>query len=678
MAGNELGGESSPYLKSLSHSPVHWVRWSEEAIMSAKEQGRPIFLSIGYSTCHFCHDMEDEVFSDPSVYEELNGNYVCIKIDREERPDIDHLYMDAASALTNQAAGWPLNLFLTAELAPLYAVTFLPLESTPQMMGFKDVLIHIRMLMESEEKELLLQQSQAVLKLIEEAYAIVPETIEQEDLDQALETIYSQLDASFGGIGQTPKFPMGYLQEMLLHIALAQEDLRAQYLVELTLSKMAQGGIYDQVGGGFSRYALDRFWQIPHFEKTLADNALLIPAYIDAYRFLGEKEYLETALATADFLLRDLLIDGQGFGGAIGAKDQDAECLYYTWTLDEVQDLLDIQEASLTHRYFNMSEIGMQLGRCVLYRSATLSEFAKQHGLEEELLKEEIALIKKKLLEKRSERTPLHRDEKVITSSNALAIHALARLGVHFLDVPYLKIATEVANYLLQRHIHDGILYRSTCHGTPKDYGFLDDYANLIKALLTLFEVTAESPYYEWALRLTSEVEQEFGSPSGLFYFNREDPLILIRRIDLTDASEPAGNSVMCENYTRLYQLTGDSTYKKRAEKMIEAAGDRIHEFPQASIYTIRAAHALNHRKLGSMILFLNERREGEEKIRRQLQKQLYPYQALFILSSKHNDPFFDAFERSAEETQLVWNPVIGETQIVLGAVSICEFLEGF
>ena len=485
---NHLIHEKSPYLLQHAHNPVEWYPWGDIAFSKAKERDLPIFLSIGYATCHWCHVMERECFENEEVAELMNSSFINIKVDREELPEVDSLYMEFAQSMMAGAAGWPLNIILTPDLEPFFASTYLPAHNSRGLMGLNELIQRINEIWKGEEREKVVSQASKIVEVFSttqeiQATHFPPETIP----DDAAELIFNLADPVYGGIKGAPKFPIGYQISFLIQYSALKGDSRALFLAEKSLEKMHQGGIYDHLGGGFSRYSIDEKWLVPHFEKMLYDNAILSSSYIEAYRYTQKEEYKKIAVDILNYVLRDMTHRDGGFYSAEDSETEGREGLFYTWSYSQVHSLLG-NDGRLFCEFYNITSEGNFNGRNILNTPLTLTEFAEKKGLRFDDLDQQFYLQRQILWKARNEREHPFKDDKIITSWNGLMIHSMAIAGHSFGNRTFKDAAIIAANFIQTSLWRGGKLYRRFREGDVQHLGVLDDYAFMIRASLTLFE----------------------------------------------------------------------------------------------------------------------------------------------------------------------------------------------
>jgi uncharacterized protein YyaL (SSP411 family) len=590
MSPNRLINEKSPYLLQHAYNPVDWYPWGEEAFEKAKELDRPIFLSIGYSTCHWCHVMEHESFEDREVAGLMNNTFVSIKVDREERPDIDMVYMTVSQLLTGRG-GWPLTIIMTPDKKPFYAATFIPKNSRFGAVGMMDLIPRIGLLWESK-REKIVQSADRITDIMgQDVTDRGGGELDGEILKQALDEMAESFDAEHGGFGTAPKFPSPHNLGFLLRYWKRTDDPGALGIVEKTLDEMRNGGVYDHLGGGFHRYSTDREWRIPHFEKMLYDQALLTIAYTETYLATGNEAYALTTRQTLEYLLRDMRDERGGFYSAEDADSEGEEGKFYVWTEDEVRNLLEEAEAEAFVAVYGIESGGNYLeeatgrhtGSNILYREGSLKKTALKLGAGEDELRGVLETAKEKLFRHRQGRVHPHRDDKVLTDWNGLAIAALAKAG-RALDEPrYTEAAEEAAAFILsEMRTEEGRLLHRYREGEAKVDAYTDDYAFVVWGLLELYESTFEPEYLKEAIALNEELIKHFWDTEyGGFFFTADDgERLFVRTKEFYDGAIPSGNSVAMSNLLRLGRITGDSKMEEHASEIARSASQSVEKRP--------------------------------------------------------------------------------------------------
>ncbi|WP_457945034.1 thioredoxin domain-containing protein [Caproiciproducens sp. LBM24188] len=571
---NKLIHEKSPYLLQHAYNPVNWFPWSEEAFAKAKAEDKPIFLSIGYSTCHWCHVMAHESFEDLQVAEVLNRNYVCIKVDREERPDVDAVYMAVCQAF-NGNGGWPLTILMTPEQKPFWAGTYLPKTSQYGHMGLLEVLNAISSLWHTDKKRLTEAGENVVeqLQLLEQKEQPARK-LDHNVLSSAFKWFRGAYDAEWGGFGRAPKFPTPCNLLFLLQYSAAEQEKTALEMVEHTLFQMYRGGIYDHIGGGFSRYSTDEKWLVPHFEKTLYDNALLAQAYLAAYRTTHHLFYRRVAEATLNYVLRELTDKQSGFYCGQDADSDGVEGKYYTFTPDEIRTVLGQTDGNLFCSWFGITDAGNFEGKNIP------NLIANPRFKEENPQMEDFCKI---LYSYRLKRTPLHKDDKVLTAWSALMITALADAWMTIRNAAYLKSAQE-AQQFLSKSLTDRserLLHRWR-NGESGIDGQLDDYAFYSLSLLRLYQATFDVSYLNEAVAYSRQMVELFFDPEkgGFYLYAKDGEQLISRPKEVYDGAMPSGNSVAAIVLTELFKLTGETEWQQLSQKQFDFLSSYVHDFP--------------------------------------------------------------------------------------------------
>jgi len=600
---NKLITEKSPYLLHHARNPVAWYPWGPEAFARAQQEDKPIFLSIGYSTCHWCHVMERESFEDPEVARLLNETFVCIKVDREERPDIDGVYMTVCQMMTGRG-GWPLTIIMTPDKKPFFAATYLPKESRFGQTGIKELVPRIKALWYGRRDELLSSAKQiadALRDMEREAPGTPGTELGEDTLKQAYEQLSRSFDAHFGGFGTAPKFPTPHNLMFLLRYWRRSGNAHALEMVEKTLTAMRLGGIYDQVGFGFHRYATDSRWILPHFEKMLYDQALLAMAYTEAAQATrGNETYALTARQVFAYVAREMTGPEGGFYAAVDADSEDGEGRFYLWAWDEVAQVLSSEEAGLIAEVFNMEQdgnfaeeaTGSKTGGNILFMKKPLAAIASDLAIPLEELSRRVEAARAKLFDARVQRVHPHTDDKILVDWNGLMIAALAR-GAQVFDEPrYADAARQAADFVLVRLVDArGRLYHRYREGEAAIAGFLDDYAFLTWGLIELYETTFEPHYLGKALDLTEMTIKHFwdGEKGGFFFTADDADTVLVRKKEIYDGAVPSGNSVAMINLLRLARLTGRSEYEEKAAALARTFSDAVMRSPGAATHLMIA-----------------------------------------------------------------------------------------
>jgi uncharacterized protein YyaL (SSP411 family) len=577
--------ETSPYLRQHAHHPVRWYPWGDEALALARAQNRPIFLSIGYSACHWCHVMERECFENETIAALMNKLFVNIKVDREERPDIDDIYMKAVVAL-NGSGGWPMSVFLTPDLRPFFGATYLPPVRMNGRPSFPDVLVGLSQAYENEHDKVV-EQAQQLTSLIEaeakhDARGRLPEDI----LDRSLAQLRERFDAQWGGFGAAPKFPRAGDVRLSLRHHQRLASAEALLIATRTLDAMAQGGMYDQLGGGFHRYSVDREWRVPHFEKMLYDNAQLLPAYLEAFTLTNKPEYAQIARGICEWALSEMQTAEGAFASSQDADSEGEEGRFFVWTRAELVSVLGAEQAHIVATYYDVTEAGnFEHGKSVLWIPRPASDIAAQLGISQDELMRQVTDAKARLLDVRGQRVRPGTDDKVLTGWNALFVSALA-MAHQVLDEPrYLAAAKRCMGFVLAKLTQpDGTLYGTTRAGRAHVDAGLDDYAYTIQALCDLYESSFDESYLERALIFKDMLEERFSDQVlGSYFTTAADQDDLIVRLKSShDGALPSGAAVQALNLARLAAFTGKSDLRGRAESALFAQGGIAQRAPYA------------------------------------------------------------------------------------------------
>lgn len=579
---NRLAQESSPYLRQHATNPVDWYPWGPEALEKAKNEDKPIFLSIGYSACHWCHVMEHESFENLDIANILNAHFVSIKVDREERPDLDQIYMLSVQMITGQG-GWPMSVFLTPELRPFYGGTYFPPESRYGRPGFKELTQHLAQLWQTDRA----RAEDAAANLTEHLQKVdtteneeQSQTLDESVLQRSLAELGQRFDPIHGGFGQPPKFLHTMDMRLLLRVWHRFDMPDALHMVRHTLDKMAMGGIYDHLGGGFARYSTDARWFVPHFEKMLYDNALLLGTYLEAYQATHEPFYREIVEETLTWVEREMTSEQGPFFSTLDADSEGVEGKFYVWQQAEIEELLGEDESALFNAVYNVRPQGNWEGNNILHRTKTWAETAEAHSLDEETLQSRLTASREKLFNVRSKRIWPGRDEKVLTAWNGLMIAALAEAAQILDETKYAEMASKAANFILENmRQDDGRLYRTWSAGAEaKLNAYLEDYAFLADGLISLYEATFEPSWIETAYQLCEiMIEQFYDQEQGGFYFTGKDHEALItRNRDFYDGAVPSGNAMAATALIRLSRLTAKHDWQPVIDATIEACSSQI------------------------------------------------------------------------------------------------------
>ncbi len=580
---NRLANETSPYLLQHSHNPVDWYPWGDEALSRAKREDKPIFLSIGYAACHWCHVMEKESFEQEAVARLLNEAFVSIKVDREERPDLDEIYM-AATVAVSGSGGWPMSVFLDPEQRPFFAGTYFPPVERWGRPSFSMILQRISELWRTKRSALNEQAEQLVAHVRAQFELETQAAVEADATATAASELARAFDPAFGGFGSAPKFPPCSALALLLRHHHATGDEQALAMVRRTLDGMKDGGIYDQLGGGFARYSTDERWLVPHFEKMLYDNAELARVYLEAFQVTGDAEYRRVARETLDYVAREMQSPAGGYFSATDADSEGVEGKYFVWKLDEIQALLAREAAERFAFFYDVTPEGNWEEHSILHRARSLAAAARELGTSREALERSLAESRAVLLAARAERVPPLLDDKIITSWNGLMIGAMAEGFRVLRDRRYLASAERAATHALETLVRpDGGLFRTARGGRAHLDAYLEDYAFLSDALVTLYEAGAELRYLERALALGERLIRDFSAPDGSFFATAGAHETLVARPrEGNDGALPAANAVAARALARLGRHFDRADLTERARGAVEAYGELVRRSPRA------------------------------------------------------------------------------------------------
>jgi uncharacterized protein YyaL (SSP411 family) len=588
---NNLINETSPYLLQHAHNPVDWYPWGEAALAKARDENKPILLSIGYSACHWCHVMEHESFEDEGIAALMNENFVNIKVDREERPDLDQIYMNAVQMMTGHG-GWPMTMFLTPEGVPFYGGTYFPPSDRHNMPGFPRILASVAEAYRAQPDQVASTASTMLGELRRVGLAETSrELLTTEVLDSAFRRIAANYDRTNGGFGGAPKFPPAMNLDFFLHTYHRTGDSEAFEMVENTARKMAEGGMYDQLGGGFHRYSVDAKWLAPHFEKMLYDNALLSRMYLHTYQVSKNPAARRVAEETLDYVVREMTDARGGFYSSQDADSEGEEGKFFVWSRQAVLDALGAGDGNLFCDYFDVTERGNFDGQNILHVTSSIEDVAGRNNVSVEQLQATIKTGRQRLFEIREQRIKPGRDEKVLTAWNGLMLASLAEASAILDRSDYRNVAEANARFLLVHLQRDGLLLRSYKDGEAKLNAYLEDYACLIHGLISLYEATGELTWIESAVSLADKmIEQFWDENAGGFFFtgDRHEQLI-VRTKEFMDNATPSGNSIATFSLLKLGLLTGNEDYRRRATAILGLMADQIRRYPSAFGFALTA-----------------------------------------------------------------------------------------
>ena len=579
---NRLANETSPYLLQHSENPVDWFPWGEEALSKSKEEDKPILLSIGYAACHWCHVMEKECFENPKIAAIMNELFINIKVDRDERPDIDSIYMQALQAVTGQG-GWPMTMFLTPELNPFYAGTYFPPYDTQHMPGFQRVLLSVSNAFITDRDKVNMNSIQ-ITQHLQKEINIQPE--KQNDtniLEKASEILGNYFDPVNGGVGSAPKFPKPLSLEFLLRKSILNNDLKAQEIVILTLNKMADGGIHDHIDGGFARYCTDAIWLTPHFEKMLYDNALLAKVFLYAYQLTNNPHFLEISEKIISYVTNDLTDELGGFYTSRDADSEGGEGTYYLWTFDEVMNLLGQKTGHLITQYFGITSKGNFENGNILHIEKSIAQLSYEQNLSTEIIENKINNGIEKMHFERNRRVKPPLDDKVLTSWNGMMLTTLAEAGNILNKQEYIDKAEKNANFLWDNLMKNGRLLRTWRQGQSKLLGYLEDYSHFAQGLIALYEATFNPIWIQRSIYLCDQILQLFYDPSNktLYDTGNDHEELIIRPSEFFDGAIPCGASVATMVLLKLARLTGSSNYQNAANNVLEKLSPIISSQPE-------------------------------------------------------------------------------------------------
>jgi uncharacterized protein len=592
---NRLQHETSPYLLQHADNPVDWYPWGEEAFERAKREDKPILLSIGYSACHWCHVMAHESFEHEPTANLMNQLFVNIKVDREERPDVDDIYMQAVQALTG-GGGWPMTVFLTPDGRPFYGGTYFPPEPRFQIPAFRQVLAGVAEAYQNRREDVDHSATELTKTLKRDLLNIGGDdsALNTDLLDAAITRIQRNFDDSYGGFGPAPKFPQQMNLEFLLRSYARTHDQNALDMVTFTLQKMARGGIYDQVGGGFHRYSVDAIWLVPHFEKMLYDNAQLSRVYLHAWQITGDEFYKRIAAEIYDYILREMTNAEGGFYSATDADSEGEEGKFFVWSREELESILG-EDARIAIEYWGVSARGNFEGHNILFVPNDDAVVAERLGLTVDELREKLASIKRRLYDVREQRVHPGLDNKVLTSWNGMMLASLAEAARVLDREDYRAAAVKNGEFLLSSMMTSaGRLLRTHKNGESKINAYLEDYANLIDGLLELYQTTFEARWFIEARRLADVVLKHFAAEDGGFFDTSDDhEALIVRPRNVQDNATPSGNAMMARQLLRLAAYTGDERYDTAARGTIRLLSEAMRQFPQAFAESLSAVDML-------------------------------------------------------------------------------------
>lgn len=652
MVANNLIKETSPYLLQHAHNPVHWRAWNDETLTKAKQESKPIFLSIGYSSCHWCHVMAHESFEDESVAKIMNENFINIKVDREERPDIDDIYQKVCQIATGQG-GWPLSVFLTPDQKPFYVGTYFPILDSYGRPGFGSILNQLSQAWKEKPQDIEKAAENFLQTLQKTEILQTNSKLDKSILDEAAVNLLQMGDQNFGGFGQAPKFPNAANISFMFRYSELSGISKFREFGLKTIKKMAKGGIFDQIGGGFHRYSTDAMWLVPHFEKMLYDNALISINYVEAYQITKDTFYLDILRKILDYVLREMTSKDGGFFSAQDADSEGEEGKYYVWQKNEIKEILG-KDADTFCLFYDVTDGGNWEGKSILCNNISLSSVAFRSGISEDTLRQLLDSCGKKLLEVRSKRISPGLDDKILTSWNALMITAFAKGHRITNEKKYLDAAENCIEFIESNLVKDGKLLRTYKDGKAKIQGYLDDYSFFCAALLDVFEINPESKYLVRAQEIANYLIEHFwDSENNSFYMTSDvHEKLIIRTKNNHDLSLPSGNSVVANILLRLFHLTQNKKFLEISTKIMERQAQMAAENP----------FGFGH-LLSTIFMYLQKPREItvlnslNKEIVESLTKRFLP-DSIFVtvkndiqLSKLSNLPFFEGKKFQNEKT---------------------------
>jgi uncharacterized protein YyaL (SSP411 family) len=588
---NRLVNEKSSYLLQHAYNPADWFPWSQEALEKAKTDDKPIFLSIGYASCHWCHVMEQECFNDQQVADLLNQAFVCIKVDREERPDLDAQYMAVCQAM-GRNCGWPLNVLMTPKLNPFFAASYIPKDSSAGMVGMLDLVPQVMQIWKTQRRQLEIVGADIKARVQAMEKRTPQKELGKEVLQDAYDRLVFDFDDDNGGFGSAPKFPTPHKLLFLLRYYKRTGEKNALAMVEKTLTQMRLGGIYDQLGFGFHRYSTDERWLVPHFEKMLYDQALMVLAYTEAFQATGAERYALATEEIIDYVMRDLAMPQGGFFSAQDADTEGEEGKFYLWTADEVLDTLPPADAELAVHIYGLKPEGnfpRSGGKNILHIAESLEELAPYKGLALKELIDRLHNIRQALFEARKKRLAPAVDDKVLTDWNGLMIGALAKAGIALNKPKYVEVAAKTADFILNQMRKNDVLYHRYAKEETAVEGFLDDYAFLVYGLIELYEATFEDKYLQAAAELTKTMTAKFWDSQNGGFYQTQETTTMPKMKQLYDGAAPSGNSVALHDLLWLSRLINEPTYETMATQMMKTFAREVEGMPEMFTFFLLA-----------------------------------------------------------------------------------------
>jgi uncharacterized protein YyaL (SSP411 family) len=642
---NRLVHELSPYLLQHAYNPVDWYPWGDEAFAAAAREEKPIFLSIGYSTCHWCHVMERESFESEAIAKMLEDSFISIKVDREEHPDIDQIYMAVVQRTTGHG-GWPMSVFLTPDRKPFFAGTYFPPTSRWGQPGFADLLMRIREAWKTQRAALSAHGDEIIATLLPATKKSGGTALDRRPIENCVRQLERSYDPTWGGFGDAPKFPRSMTLMLLLRDRLASGDDGDQKraMVEKTLEMMWRGGLYDHVGGAFARYSTDARWLVPHFEKMLYDNALLVLAYTEAWQAKKNPDHALVVSQTLHWVVSEMTHADGGFYSAIDADSEGEEGKFYLWSPKELADVLGADDAALAERIFGVDERGNFEGKSILFLPKPLEATATLCGLDRAALLEKIGVIRCKLYGARQKRVPPGLDDKVLSSWNGLMIAAFARAGAAFCNPKWVAAAERAAEFSRAKLEKDGVLLRRFRADDARHSGTLEDYAFMAWGELEIFSATGSVDHLERARRLVETAIVKFrDAESGGFFFTEKDaPNVLVRMKEPYDGATPSGNSVMAWNLLLLEAWTGEDRYRVLAEETFAAFADDLARYAMAYPMLLLALDRARG-KTGEIVVVDGKNVDEADRMESKIRASFRPYDIVLRVTTKNRDALIAA-----------------------------------
>ena len=632
MSENKLGSESSPYLLQHAKNPVHWYAWNEESLSKAKKENKPIFLSVGYSSCHWCHVMAHESFEDDEIAKVMNENFVNIKVDREERPDLDDIYQKVCQMSTGQG-GWPLSVFLTPEQRPFYVGTYFPAIDSYGRPGFGSLCRQLAQSWKEKPKDVEKAADSFLQNLDKLQQFPTPSEIDKSTLDEAAINLLQMADTTYGGFGQAPKFPNASNLSFMFRYTRISGISKFEKFALLTLKKMAKGGIFDQIGGGFHRYSTDARWLVPHFEKMLYDNALLPIVYSEAYQITKDSFFSEVVRKTLDYVIREMTSDNGTFFSAQDADTNGEEGQTFVWKKQEIEKILG-DNSEIFCIYYDVTDGGNFEGNTILANNINASSLGFKFNKTETEIQDIVSECSHTLLEARSKREQPGKDDKVITSWNGLMISGFLAGYRITDDVKYFDIAKKSIDFFEKSFEKNNMLHRTFKNNNPKLNGYLDDYAYMASASIDMFENTSEPKYLEFATNLAKHLIKHFWDDSthGFFFTSDSHEKLIIRPKNNYDLSMPSGNSVAAHVLLRLHYITQDKQFLEIAKRIIEAQATAAAENPFAFGYLLNVLYLYYQKP--TEITIINDK---NSELISSLRKKFLPESIMITVSNNDN-----------------------------------------